>query len=188
MNICLIYYQNKLSKRKTMVKEYFILNSKSKKSDLNFNCFSNHLDVQLGVGGVFKNDNCKWTHSQSSSGTFLQAFYETELAHIKIEVMKTKRELPYIFHLTVLGGSNPLYEVARLCKVNHWNAYDTNEDEYLDLDNPVKLQINDSDRQNFYDDYWDKFNAVQEEKENEKFITREPQNKISRQKEWWKFW
>lgn len=58
----------------------------------------------------------------------------------------------------------------------------------MDLNNPIKLDINDTDRQDFYDDYWDKFNAVQEEKENEKFTNQEPQNKILRQKKWWKFW
>ena len=132
-----------------MVKEYFILNSKNQ----NFNCFIDPNRVQAKVNEVFSIKKIMWTNTQSSSGSFLQAFYETETAHVKIEIMKTKKELPYVFHLTVLGGGNPLSEVARLCKHNSWNAYDANVGEYLDLENAANLTITESDRQAFYDDY-----------------------------------
>ncbi len=167
-----------------MVKEYFILNSKN----LNFNCFSDPNQLENKVNEVFNIEKIKWTNTQSSSGSFLQAFYETEAAHIKIEIMKTKKELPYVFHLTVLGGDNPLSEVARLCKHNSWNAYDANIGEYLDLENVSKLEITESDRQIFYDDYWDKFNEVQEEKELEKAIEEEKDNDTQQKKKWWKLW
>lgn len=128
-----------------MVKEYFILNSKN----LNFNCFSDPNQTQAKVNEVFNIEKIKWTNTQSTSGSFLQAFYETETAHIKIEIMKTKKELPYVFHLTVLGGNNPLSEVARLCKHNSWNAYDVNIGEYLDLENAIKLEITESTNKPF---------------------------------------
>ena len=167
-----------------MVKEYFILNSKNQ----NFNCFIDPNQVQAKVNEVFSIEKIMWTNTQSSSESFLQAFYETETAHIKIEIMKIKKELPYVFHLTVLGGGNPLSEVARLCKHNSWNAYDANVGEYLDLENAANLTITESDRQAFYDDYWDKFNEVQEEKEIEKALEKEKHNTVQQKKKWCKFW
>ena len=84
-----------------MVTEYFILNSKLKNSQPDFNCFDNPFETRNKIDKVFLNENIKWTESSSSNGFFLQAFYKTELAYIKIEILKLKRSLPYIFQLTV---------------------------------------------------------------------------------------
>ena len=127
-----------------MVTEYLILNLKSKNLNPDFYCFGNPLDTKNKISKVFLIDNCKWTESKSTNGICLQAFYETELAYIKIEILKPKMEFPYIFQLTVLGGTHPLYEVARLCKLNSWKAYDGKTSKYLNLENQPKLEINDS--------------------------------------------
>ncbi len=38
--------------------------------------------------------------------------------------------------VNVYGGEEPVEEIARLCKENHWQAYDIATESFLDLDNP----------------------------------------------------
>ncbi|PKP60430.1 hypothetical protein CVT91_05170 [Candidatus Atribacteria bacterium HGW-Atribacteria-1] len=170
-----------------MVKEYFIINSKSKNSNPNFYSFNNPLDTKAKIEKIFTNENCKWTESKGSNGIFLQAFYKTEIAHIKIEILKTKKEKNYIFQLIVLEGNNPLCEVSRLCKLNYWNAFDAKTDEYLDLEKYPEIRINEEDKKKYLDDYWVKFNELQVEIENDEFEVEDKIN-IVRVKKWWKFW
>jgi hypothetical protein len=161
-----------------MVTEYFITTSKVKDLTPNLYCFKNPRELEKKVNEVFS-ENCVWSESNSNGKIFLEAFYQTELAYIKINILKTNSSPNYICQLTVLGGENPLIEVVRLCKINSWNAFDLKAAEYLSLQNPAKLSISNDDKKDYYDDYWDKFNEAQEQEESKSF---------SKNKKWWKFW
>lgn len=167
-----------------MVIEYFILNSKNKISNPDFYCFINPMEVKEKIDKVFT-ENCNWTESGAAGNIHLQAFYETDMAHLKIEILKTAKDKNYIVQMIALSGVNPLFEIARLCKINSWNAMDIKTSEYLDLENTPKLKISEKDKADYYDDYWEKFNAIQEDEE---LRSMEFENMNAISKKWWEFW
>lgn len=150
-----------------MAKEFFIVNSKFKESNPNFYSFENPLETKSKVDKVLSSENCKWSQSEVNDGLYLQAFYENEIAYLKIEILKTKSSKNYIFKLTVFDGENPLSEVSRLCKINSWNAFEVENAEYLDLDNYPNKKISKEAKEKYLNDYWNAFNEAQDEMESE---------------------
>jgi hypothetical protein len=169
-----------------MAKEYFIINSKSKNSKPNFYSFNNPLDAKSKIEKIFTNEYCKWTESEVNDGMFLQAFYKTEVAYIKMEILKTRNNENYVFKLVVLDGENPLSEVSRLCKLNSWNAFDAETAEYLDIEKYPQIKINEEDKKKYLDDYWNKFNEIQDQIENNELY--DENISLPKTKKWWKFW
>ena len=163
-----------------MIEQYFIL--KSNKGQPNFYCFDTLSEIRLGVFNTF--EYSEWS---DSSRTFIEGIYKTDLAHLKLEGVKSNIERPYIFRVTVLGGDNPLSEIVRLCKQNHWNAYNVEDRKFLNLKHPPRIQVTELDRKNYYDDYWEKFEAIQDEKEG---VEKQADGKrlVSSNRKWWKFW
>jgi hypothetical protein len=164
-----------------MAKEFYIINSKSQNQQPNFYSFTNPSETKSKIEKVFSSEYCKWSESEVNNGMFLQGFYQNDIAYLKMEILKTSSSQNYLFKLVVFDGNNPLSEVSKLCKINSWNAFNAETAEYLDLNNYDVNKISEEEKSKYLDDYWEKFNALQEEMENEM------ENQKS-DKKWWKFW
>lgn len=159
-----------------MVKEYYIVKCDEQITDPDFFCFKSPLDLAEEIYNVFNDPKCKWSNKQLGDGLHLTGEYNSELALLDLLIMKPKKDKPYIFQLTVLGGTNPLQEVARLCKGNKWNAFEIKTSEYLNLENPPLIRITKKDKSDYYDSLTD----------------IQINNVINKQKKgntkWWIFW
>lgn len=62
---------------------------------------------------------------------------ENDKAIIEFSVGE-KEAIENTFMLHVRGGSNPTAEIASLCKLNDWIAFDISGNQYIDNDQPIE--------------------------------------------------
>ncbi len=158
-----------------MVQEYFIINSDKNEAKPDFYCFSDPIELRNKIEQALPKEYSKWEEIISNGEYFFQCFFKSSEADLKIEILKPQALEPYIFRLEVLGGTEPLRKISELCKLNFWSVFNTENLEYLDLNNAPFISVTEADKKKHYDEYWEKFNKLQEEQEQAKIDLEEEQ-------------
>ncbi|GGI24743.1 hypothetical protein [Pedobacter mendelii] len=149
--------------------EYWITNSEENKIKDEFFCFADPRELRDKIDQTLTKEHYKWEELDTNEeDLFYECHYKSNEADLKIEICKPDKLKPYLLSIKVLGGTDPLKEISKLCKVNMWSACNTSSLEYLDLAKTQTCSIIEEDKENERKNYWEEFNKAQEEEEQRK--------------------